>query len=85
MKYYICMYFKCVSEKGNTYYSVTSFGTDIEFTKEAYNEVIGFIKESVGKAVKEKIIDCETVFKEEYDRFQKEEKVVEVNLLEVQE
>lgn len=85
MKYYIAMYFKCISEKGTTYYSAFSFEYNMEFTNEVYNEIVEFIKYSVGEAVKENITSCETVSKEEYDKFQKEERPFQINILEGQE
>ena len=85
MKYYVCMYFKCISKKGDTFYSTISFECSEEFTNEMHNELIEFIKEASGKALKQDIVECETVSKEEYDEFEKESKVIEVHLSEGQE
>lgn len=85
MKYYITLFFKCISESGKKYYSTSTLGCDIEFNNEAYEEVKKFFVESLEKSVKEKIISCESVFKDEYDSFKGKEVNVKVNLLEGQE
>ena len=81
MKYYITLFLRHTTESKKEYYSVATLATDIEFDKKAYNEVVEMYKDAVGQAVGEKIVECESVLKDEYDKREGQEKTVEVNIL----
>lgn len=73
------MYFK----KGDTFYPTVSFECIDEFTSEMYNELIDFVKYASEKAIKQDVVECETISKEEFDKLENELKEIEVHISEV--